>query len=409
MGPFQPKRRPAPGSANRPAAVSRLVAPLQLCNEQRQLGTDRAAPARIGLTVARMHRLFLTCAANALAFFALVSPAWAAWVWPLNGPVITPYSNADNPYAGGQHRGLDIAGETGAPVVAAAGGRVRFAGTAGSSGLTVSIRTTDGFDTSYLHLSSASVREGESVAAGERIGAVGTSGTRSAEQAHLHFGVREAGSRHAYHDPLALLPAPPPAAESPREAPVGDGAPAPVAPVPSPSPEPLAVSSGEGAPAPREAPIRRRLPAGRPAPAVQPSRGRRRVAADIPARSPLTRATAVASPEPARPAHDGERSHATNTPERPADRAPRPIGRTGPGTAPQRSVAADSTPSAAATPAHRGPSAAPARGPDIGLVLACLGLLGAAALLGLSEDGRAATRRGGRRPAGLVRPLVSRR
>ena len=104
-----------------------------------------------------MHRLFLTSTATALAFFALAPPVWAAWVWPLSGEVITRYSNGSDPYAGGQHRGIDIAGETGQPVVAAAGGSVRFAGTAGSSGLTVSIRTTDGFDTSYLHLSSASV------------------------------------------------------------------------------------------------------------------------------------------------------------------------------------------------------------------------------------------------------------
>jgi hypothetical protein len=51
----------------------------------------------------------------------------------------------------------------------------------------------------------------------------------------------------------------------------------------------------------------------------------------------------------------------------------------------------------------------PPSGPDLGLVLACLGLLGAAALLGLSEDGREATRRTGQRAAGLLRPLVGRR
>ena len=52
--------------------------------------------------------------------------------------------------------------------MAAAGGEVRFAGTAGSSGLTVSVRTGDGFDTSYLHLSSLAVRAGARVSAGER-------------------------------------------------------------------------------------------------------------------------------------------------------------------------------------------------------------------------------------------------
>ena len=356
-----------------------------------------------------MNRLFLISAATALAFLAPASPAWAAWVWPLSGEVITPYSNGADPYASGQHRGIDIAGETGRPVVAAAGGSVRFAGTAGSSGLTVSIRTTDGFDTSYLHLSAASVREGASVAAGERVGAVGTSGTRSTERAHLHFGVREAGSRHAYRDPLTLLPALLPGTEGPRAAPLGQGAPAPVAPVPLPAPGPLALSNGEGVPAPRPEPIRRRLPAGRPAPAPQPSKASRQPAADAGSGAPLSQAIAVARPRPARSARGAAEDRPTRAPERPADRVPRPVTRTGPHTAPQPSVAAKPRPGAAVAPADRVPSQAKAPGPGIGLVLACLGLLGAAALLGLSEDGRAATRRTGERAAGALRPLLSRR
>src|SRR5688572_28670552 len=147
---------------------------------------------------------------SAVAFaVALAVPAQArgAWVWPLRGEVIEHYRNGTDPYAAGQHRGIDIAGGVGGPVVAATGGDVRFAGTAGSSGLTVSVRTDDGrFDTSYLHLSAAAVREGQRVKTGERIGTVGASGVRSSERPHLHFGVRDAGSRHAYHDPLAFLP-----------------------------------------------------------------------------------------------------------------------------------------------------------------------------------------------------------
>ena len=91
--------------------------------------------------------------------------------------MITPYRNGDDPYAAGQHRGIDIAGRVGSPVVAAAGGVVRFAGNAGYSGLTVDVRTADGrYDASYLHLSSISVRNRQGVAAGDRLGAVGTTG-----------------------------------------------------------------------------------------------------------------------------------------------------------------------------------------------------------------------------------------
>src|SRR5215211_8678278 len=155
-----------------------------------------------------MRRLLLILTAAAfLAGSALaVADASASWVWPVTGKVITPYRNGTDPYATGQHRGIDIAAPVGAPVVAVAGGEVRFAGTAGSSGLTIGVRTDDGFDTSYLHLSSIAVRAGARVSGGERIGAVGTSGTRSASAPHLHFGVRDAGTRHGYHDPLGFLP-----------------------------------------------------------------------------------------------------------------------------------------------------------------------------------------------------------
>ena len=175
-----------------------------------------------------MRRLILTSALALIALLMAASPAWAGWVWPLHGELITPYRNGDDPYAGGQHRGIDIAGNPGAPVIAAAAGVVRFAGTAGSSGLTVSIRTADGFDTSYLHLSAAGVRRGDLVGAGDPVGAVGTSGVRSAERPHLHFGVREAGERHAYRDPLAFLPALPPATDAPSAAPVPEPAPQPL-------------------------------------------------------------------------------------------------------------------------------------------------------------------------------------
>ena len=162
-----------------------------------------------------MTRFAIATVLVAAALLAAAPPAVAAWSWPLAGEVITPYRNGDDPYAAGQHRGIDIAGPAGAPVVAAVPGLVRFAGTAGSSGRTVSVRSEDGgFDVSYLHLSSIAVHRGDQVRAGALIGAVGTTGVRSAERAHLHFGVREAGSRPAYLDPLTLLP--PPAAPAPR-------------------------------------------------------------------------------------------------------------------------------------------------------------------------------------------------
>lgn len=335
--------------------------------------------------------------ASLVADAPAAAQAQAEWVWPLRGEVITQYRNGVDPYAAGQHRGIDIAGDVGAPVLAAAGGEVRFAGAAGSSGLTVSVRTGDGrFDTSYLHLSSTAVREGQRVGEGERLGAVGTSGVRSTQRPHLHFGVRDAGSRHAYHDPLSFLPrvASPP--ESPRRTP----GPAPVPLMPAPAPEPVRVPAGGRVPASRPAPARPRVPArrrvpARPrAPAARPAPLPRRVPAGrrAPGRHPLPASRPAPLPGRARRAGPAAASRPAAQPAPNAMPAARP----GPHALPSRSA-----------PRHADPPAAP--GPDAGWVLACVGLLLAAAVLGLSEDGRKATRRGREQVNGLLRPLLGRR
>ncbi len=144
-----------------------------------------------------MTRQTLTCSWVLLLSLVSASPARAEWAWPVRGEIITSYRNGDDPYAAGQHRGIDVAAAVGTPVVAAAAGEVRFAGVVGSSGLTVSVRTADGrFDSSYLHLSSASVRVGEQVLAGQRLGAVGI------ERAPLGRGAAPAlrGARRRHSD-----------------------------------------------------------------------------------------------------------------------------------------------------------------------------------------------------------------
>ena len=239
-------------------------------------------------------------------------------------------------------------------MVAAASGEVLFAGTAGSSGLTVSVRTGDGFDTSYLHLSALAVRTGSRVSAGDRVGAVGTTGTRSAAEPHLHFGVREAGTRHAYRDPLTLLPPAPaaPPATEPRPAPAPVPAPAPPTPTTAPAPRPapsLAAhrarsSTAAGAPAsgraPRGAPAPRRTPTGAPAPrsAPAPNRtaGRMPTRPHSPARdlrAPATSGPHAAAPVAVAPSHTpsettvaGPRRSATSS----VLRSPLPRPRAGP-------------------------------------------------------------------------------
>ena len=352
--------------------------------------------------------------------FALIAPlagaptALAAWTWPLAGEVITPYRNGDDPYAGGQHRGVDIAGPVGTPVVAAAGGEVLFAGTAGSSGVTVSIRTAEGFDTSYLHLSSLSVRKGDRVSAGGRVGAVGTSGRRSAERPHLHFGVRVSGSRHDYRDPLAFLPPPPVTGpQDPLPSPLPADVPARVAPEPAPllGPEPVASPRPRRVPVGRRIPAARRIPATRRVPAPRPAPQARRVPAPGGARAPVPAATAA--PEAVgRPVGAAQAAPAARP-------APEPRHETGRARQPVHSAAAGMGPGQAANrephaqPASGGESSFAARpagsqGPDLGWALACLGLLLAAGILGLTSEGRDTARQSAGKLSTLLRPLTGR-
>ncbi len=333
-----------------------------------------------------MPRLLLLLPLAAL--LVLPPPARAGWDWPVQGEVITPYRNGDDPYAAGQHRGIDIATEVGQPVVAATRGAVTFAGTAGSSGLTVAVRTSDGrFDTSYLHLSAISVRRGDAVDQGQRLGAAGTSGHRSAERPHLHFGVREAGSDHAYRDPLGFLPplSPPPAEpEPPRGAPVPAGSPRAPSPVAAPAP-------GAGR-APRLAPPQ--LPAGAPGGRRSPEQG--------PTLEPYP--TDRITP---RPAAFGREPAPASGPRVPALRKSTPTPALRLGAAPHGAAApADrgiDAPNASRRAAGRGEG-----GIDLGWLAACVGLVLAATCLGHPDRARAAAGRGRRAAAVLLRPLAGR-
>jgi murein DD-endopeptidase MepM/ murein hydrolase activator NlpD len=86
------------------------------------------------------------------------------------------------------HQGIDLAAPRGAPVVATADGEVVFAGKKRHYGKVVVIDHGAGYETRYAHLSRISVRVGERVRSGQRIGKVGKSG--NATGFHLHYEVR---------------------------------------------------------------------------------------------------------------------------------------------------------------------------------------------------------------------------
>lgn len=95
-----------------------------------------------------------------------------------------------DPFTGrsAMHKGLDFRGPRGAPIYAAADGRVTFVGRKSGYGNVVEIDHGNGLTTRYAHMSKFSARVGQEVDAGHVIGAIGSTGRSTGP--HLHFEVR---------------------------------------------------------------------------------------------------------------------------------------------------------------------------------------------------------------------------
>ncbi|MEM9755514.1 MAG: DUF5930 domain-containing protein [Pseudomonadota bacterium] len=102
------------------------------------------------------------------------------------GPRRDPFTGATR-----MHQGVDFAGRSGTPIIAAADGVVVFAGRQSGYGNMVEIRHAFGMVTRYAHLSRIRVSEGERVSRGELIGDMGNTGRSTGT--HLHYEVRVDG------------------------------------------------------------------------------------------------------------------------------------------------------------------------------------------------------------------------
>lgn len=123
------------------------------------------------------------------------SSDWLRW------PVIGEVSSGFGRRGRGRHEGIDIRAKRGAPIAAAASGRVEYAGRQNGYGRIVIIAHQK-YKTAYAHLDSIAVAADEWVDAGQEIGAVGVSGNASGP--HLHFELRHPNGRNL--DPMLLLP-----------------------------------------------------------------------------------------------------------------------------------------------------------------------------------------------------------
>jgi lipoprotein NlpD len=116
------------------------------------------------------------------------------WMWPAAGPVGTPFD--DN-----KSKGLAITGKPGDPVVAAADGRVVYAG-AGLRGYgnLIIVKHNATYLSAYAHNQSLLVKEDQVVRRGQKIAEMGSS---DADRVQLHFEIRRQGKPI---DPARLLP-----------------------------------------------------------------------------------------------------------------------------------------------------------------------------------------------------------
>lgn len=88
------------------------------------------------------------------------------------------------------HSGVDLAAPLNTSVVAAGDGTVAFAGKQGAYGNLVVINHANGLQTRYAQLAALKVKTGQTVKRGQTIATVGTTGTPSSPEPHLHFEVR---------------------------------------------------------------------------------------------------------------------------------------------------------------------------------------------------------------------------
>ncbi len=117
------------------------------------------------------------------------------FIWPASGALIAGFDEARN-------KGYDISGKAGDPVLAAADGRVVYAG-AGLRGYgnLVILKHNNTFLTAYAHNQTLLVKEDQSVRKGQKIAEMGST---DADRVKLHFEIRRLGKPV---DPSRYLPA----------------------------------------------------------------------------------------------------------------------------------------------------------------------------------------------------------
>jgi murein DD-endopeptidase MepM/ murein hydrolase activator NlpD len=151
--------------------------PLEILSTSRDGSLDQRFE-RLGLSLARMEAL-----EDSLDGIPQFLPA-ARW------SISSGFGYRRDPFTGraAMHAGLDFKAGYGAPIYSAAKGTVSFVGRKSGYGNVVEVSHGNGLMTRYAHMSAFRAKVGQEVAAGDVIGAIGSTGRSTGP--HLHFEVR---------------------------------------------------------------------------------------------------------------------------------------------------------------------------------------------------------------------------
>ena len=165
-----------PGSPTRPAKKP----PTAVASQPRSSGKSSAPTAKL--------------ASAPLPEVSLPSRV-SSWKWPAKGKLTQTFSPNKAQY------GIDIKGNRASPVLSAASGQVVYAGNGiRGYGELVIVKHSDQYVSAYAYNDRILVKEGDTVAAGQQIAKMGSTGTKSVK---LHFEIRKDGEPV---NPLQYLP-----------------------------------------------------------------------------------------------------------------------------------------------------------------------------------------------------------
>ena len=160
--------------------------------------TTSLPPASAASAPAKANAASATASSNTTAATPAASGAIGdeavAWMWPSNGPVLAGFDEAKN-------KGIDIGGNAGDAVLAAAEGKVVYAGSGlRAYGNLIILKHNNTYLTAYAHNQTLLVKEDQTVKKGQKIAEMGNS---DADRVKLHFEVRKQGKPV---DPTKYMP-----------------------------------------------------------------------------------------------------------------------------------------------------------------------------------------------------------